>query len=760
MLNQPINVIPSVLSGVGEGVVDATLPLTVSWQVSGDTPMLAYQIVIQQNDTDSTEVYDSGKVTLLEPFYGNDRNGNIQMFSANEITAAELSTAGIINGYTNGYKIVITQWWGATDDDSITQTSPSYFVTRDTPTVTIDIPSYTESNPYNRKSITVDASFTQAQGDTVKTVRWYLYNGQEDNAQNLLLDTGDIETQLLQFYYDGLFPENYYLLQVSIQSSSGTTVNAQSVIYVEYPLGQDVGEVTVCKPVGKDYIEVSWNARSYIAGETSGDVSYTDGAIHIESGDTLAYDPMNIEAPWSLAWRGSANISGGDTINIVNLSDGSDSLVLSLSNTAAKFSYNGNIIFSKTITGHSSDVFTFVITPSHYYIRQDTYSGGTIPSESLYPSSTLYPSESTSAVNFFDGAITYTQFNIASLVLNGEQTCDYILIESGEMSQEQIQQILGDTYYQPIIDYNTMFLSNFDSETTIAFMSGTGGKGLGSAVYRRAKGKQILEHVVDAAGGVTAIRDYGALSRTEYQYYVFLIGINIYAEAFGSGTITPQYNNYTLMECIYNSEDGAYHVQASYPFACNVSQGAISNNNTPNVMQNFTRYPNRQSVNTRYASGTLTALIGTVNQTEGTYTDTWELADKISELSTSQNPKFLRDMKGKIWRVETSSAITTEISTSNVFMPLKVTIPWVEVGSSEAESIVATPSDPVFLIDTVSQTSLDINPQTGRLVWTRPDDYAGTIISLNGSQLVSTTPSDVYPAKLNINKDGFLIVNT
>ena len=97
MLNQPINVIPSVLSGVGEGVVDATLPLTVSWQVSGDTPMLAYEIVIQQNDTDSTEMLDTGKVTLSNPFYGNDRSGNVQTFSATPITASQLSTAGIEN---------------------------------------------------------------------------------------------------------------------------------------------------------------------------------------------------------------------------------------------------------------------------------------------------------------------------------------------------------------------------------------------------------------------------------------------------------------------------------------------------------------------------------------------------------------------------------------------------------------------------------------------------------------------------------------
>lgn len=760
MLNQPINVIPSVLSGVGEGVVDATLPLTVSWQVSGDTPMVAYEIVIQQNDTDSTEMLDTGKVTLNNPFYGNDRSGNVQTFSATPITASQLSTAGIENGYENGYKILITQWWGDDDSESITQTSPSVFITRDAPTVSlIFFPNpYTPSNPYNHKDITINAEFEQEQGDTVKTVRWYLYQGQQAVQSNLLLDTGDIDTQLLELYYDGLFPSTYYLVRVDVQTSSGVTVSDQATVYVNYPIGQDVGEVTVCKPVGENYIQVSWSARSSIDGEASGEVSYENGMIHIGDQDALTYSPMNISAPWTFVWRGSAGISNNQ-IDIVNIHGEENDAYILLTSSEVSFTVDGNIIFSKAITGHTVDTFTIIITPTHYYIRQDTFTGGTIPAETLYPMTNLYPSEATDTTNLYDGAITYTQFPITALVLTGEQICDYIWIESGEISQAEIQRILGDTYYQPIADYNTMFLSSFDAETTTAYMSGSGGNGIGSAVYRREQGKQILEHVVDAGAGILSIRDYGAKSRTQYQYYVFAIGINIYAEAFGSGTITPQYNNYTLMECVYDEDDGAYHVQAAYPFACNVAESGMSNNNAPNIMLNFTRYPNRQSVSTRYASGTLSALIGSVDQAKATYTDSWELADRISALSTSTNPKFLRDMKGKIWRVETSEAITTEISTKNVFIPIKITIPWVEVGDADTSSIVAVPSDPVYEMDTINLTTVDVDLQTGMLVWTTPDDYTGTVLSLSDNILKAETPKDVYPAALQITEDERLIAS-
>lgn len=111
MLFQPSNISPSTFSGIGASVVDVLQGLTVSWQVNGDTPMLAYQITILQNDSTSTSMYSTGKITLSTPFQTHDKNGAPQFFST-QISAATLSSYGIVNGYANGYKTVIKQWWG------------------------------------------------------------------------------------------------------------------------------------------------------------------------------------------------------------------------------------------------------------------------------------------------------------------------------------------------------------------------------------------------------------------------------------------------------------------------------------------------------------------------------------------------------------------------------------------------------------------------------------------------------------------------
>ena len=56
MLFQPTNIVPSSLSGIGSGTIDATEPFIATWQVNGRSKMVAYQIDIYANDSSSTFV--------------------------------------------------------------------------------------------------------------------------------------------------------------------------------------------------------------------------------------------------------------------------------------------------------------------------------------------------------------------------------------------------------------------------------------------------------------------------------------------------------------------------------------------------------------------------------------------------------------------------------------------------------------------------------------------------------------------------------
>ena len=251
MLFQPSNIYPSTFSGIGAGTVDVTQGLNVSWQVNGDTPMTAYQIKIYQNDTDSTLMYDSGKQTVTPAFEPHDRFGNPTFFNT-LISAASMSSAGIVNGYQYGYKMLITQWWSA--DDNVEQTSASVFITRSTPTLVIDaIPSPVTSN-----SITITATYTQDEGDPISTVEWVF--AQAGNESTPIKETGAISTQVLSFDADGLITGNTYSIMCNIVTSNGMEASTGFIQFnVSYPsITGDIG-CQVAQMKNSSAVYLSWN---------------------------------------------------------------------------------------------------------------------------------------------------------------------------------------------------------------------------------------------------------------------------------------------------------------------------------------------------------------------------------------------------------------------------------------------------------------------------------------------------------------------
>lgn len=262
MLFQPSNISPSTLSGIGAGTVDVTLGLTVSWQVNGDTPMTAYKITIYQNDTASTQKYTTGKISLSSPYFQpHDKNGNPQFFST-QISAANLSAAGIVNGYANGYKLLITQWWSA--NDYVEQTSASVFNTLKNPVLTIDTISGTSM------AETITATYSQAQGDPISTVEWvFAVAGSEDTP---LKQTGTVTTQILSFDVDGLMDGVTYSIECNVVTAGGVYISTGFIQFtVSYSVTAEQVTYTLGQLKGSNGVYLTWNAMAG-AGITTYDI--------------------------------------------------------------------------------------------------------------------------------------------------------------------------------------------------------------------------------------------------------------------------------------------------------------------------------------------------------------------------------------------------------------------------------------------------------------------------------------------------------
>lgn len=876
-LYQPTQIVPSSLSGYGDGVIDITEPLIVSWQVNGFSALVAYQIVIYQNDTDSTQMLDTGKITLSEPFYGTNENGDQELFHADEITAADMSTAGMTNGYANGYKIIITQWWGSTDDESITQTSASVFITRDIPSIVMDA----ISSPLASKELSVGATYTQAQGDTLSWVRWTL----KDSSGNMLKDTGRVSTGVLRFDYDGLFSGSSYDIECSIETENGVTATTGPITFnVSYSMSPSEGLVDVCRRAGQPYVEVSWSDRSAISGTGSGEYSIAGGLLRLPAGSSVTWnesggDPITFVAPWSMAWRAqiptlvgknlfdvssitwnsgirgddgtptasgsshytseisvlpdtqytiSGSITGpsktwrvyylqtdgtwiertgsyssepktittpancgkiqiqcntsfdlsdvqieyGDqatpfepygTANPVTLTcENSDTIEVIVKNTSVSIEQNGTPLMTQALTMKKNDTLVLAMTPTKWYLKQVTYTGGLLPAPDLYPSSTLYPAPVYQQINTWEGTLTYTQENITGFTLNGAQTCEYLWLYRGELPQSIVYNLMGGEWFEPSFDSMTLFLATFANNDLNADVSGGAGDVVyGMTIYRRESDNEVLLHIADVEPGFTLFRDFGCKANTLYTYFLYVRGQDTYVSApFKSDAIQPRFNFYTLMECERDQTDKhQYHVLQAFLVSGNLNAGSISNGNNPNILTNFTRYPIRQGVPQNYKSGVLTSLIGAVDYTVNSYSDTWELADRIQELSLSQNALFLKDMKGAMWMIHTNGPISMSVDNKSYAQPIQMSFPWVEVGSAEGLSIVSLPTDSTWPKDEIINTSVYVDTNTGELLWTIPNVYEGSTLSISDNgKLIAQGSGNIEMAEIAIDSNENLIV--
>ena len=393
MLFQPSNIYPSTFSGIGAGTVDVTQGLNVSWQVNGDTPMTDYQIRIYQNDTDSTLMYDSGKQAVTPAFEPHDKYGNPTFFNT-LISAASLSSAGIVNGYQYGYKMLITQWWDT--NDYVEQTSVSVFITRSTPTLVIDaIP-----NPVATNSITITATYTQDEGDPISTVEWVF--AQAGSESTPIKETGAISTQVLSFEADGLITGNTYSIMCNIVTSNGMEASTGFVQFnVSYPsITGDIG-CQVAQMKNSSAVYLSWN-------QIGGNVlkyPYEDSTKTVNGITFTVNDEGNVTASGTASADATFDLESG-TLSALKLYAGEKLLITTLNDSVSiqvtETDAYGNVV--STVTG--TDPLQYIVPETENTLTFSVLvkNGQVLSSETLQPM--MYIEDDITAIN--DLTITMT----------------------------------------------------------------------------------------------------------------------------------------------------------------------------------------------------------------------------------------------------------------------------------------------------------------------------------------------------------------
>lgn len=743
-LFMPSMIVPDARSGLGLGVIDATKPMTVSWHINGPSALTAYQISIFLNDSASTQKYTTGQLTTGCPAYGTSNTGEIQFFSYT-IPASALSGAGITNG--NEYKLVITQWWSA--NDSITQTSASAFVTRATPTLSIN--TIGTAGVVSTRYYSFTGSYSQAQGDVLNWFRWRI--AYADGEDDPFFDTQNVSgTMDISCSYDGFFTETDYIIRLTAQTENGVEIDTGWVPFsVSYITADTTGELSASCVGGTDAILVSWADIGYIPGTATGDVEIVNNDIAIlQEGASVAWNQtgttsMSLAAPWSVIWKGTL---GAQNATIFTLAQSTGNITLSYNYASATITLakGGTTLVSQSGIINTPTV-TVALTPTNLYIRSEYMGGGLYPATTLYPVTTLYPAGDTiPMVDTYTLTPTYTQSAITSVTVGGYQECDFIEVIKGTPSTETITAAITNGDYTPGLNETDYLMADWSSGYNAGTLDIGGDSLQGFALYRRRGDDANLVKVAETGTKVGEVYDYGAVSQGgPYSYYLFPVGATTYiSNPLVSGATTPCWWNWTLMECEETGNNN-FLVLAAYRFRLNIESGGVSNNNSPALLANFTPYPKVQLSPQNYKSGTLTGLIGVVNWEDGQprYEDTIAWRDAIYALSRTQNALFLKNRKGDLLRIRISAPVTMTTMDNSKEQAQTMTLPWAEVGSAEGVSLYsieyvgvqsakgAVSPDDQYIVNTADATATAGDIRSPETAYAKGKKITGSVVDGN-----------------------------
>lgn len=185
----------------------------------------------------------------------------------------------------------------------LNQYSDNVFLTRTAPTLTIDA----FTTPLDKIVNTFTATYTQAEGDSVKWVRWELINNTQSKT---VADTGEINTYVFSYTYDGFMNDENYTLNCYTETENGVPVMASVTFDVSYQMPQAEGEIKLlCN--SDSSVTLSWAQASDIMGEATDPEGYSinDNVLTLNEDNAIEWDEKNgqtlsIPTPQSIAYKG------------------------------------------------------------------------------------------------------------------------------------------------------------------------------------------------------------------------------------------------------------------------------------------------------------------------------------------------------------------------------------------------------------------------------------------------------------------------
>lgn len=645
MLHQPTNITPSSLANIGNTAVSAYDALTVTWQLNGDTPLVAYKIDFYLNNSTSQSLFSTGKVTVSPSVAPKDKYGDPVFFAVTP--GYPWSHIGVSNG--NTYKYKITQYWGSGTNDYTEQYSDTVFSAVAEPDLSIVLNYPPEAgNVFPSPHISMTANVQLGSGDAVRAVRWVVSHGA------IIDDTGYIETPVLDYEYDGITPDSHssYTVACYIQTQLGMTAQAERSFDCFYETTASPDFTAKCNCDGSVALNCPIDGIKSIPGTATpaSGATFSGGNLVLAAGAKVRWTTYGISAPYYIGYKG---IWGSTAVEIFRLSNlAGNTLSVTAGGGRVTLYLNGSQL-TYLIPGSlkAGEAFCVQISPTKFSFvgQDDTTRSISLPNFDFV---TVGAASNTSALTAIYMYITKTIPTDAAM--NNEIT--------------------------PVFDSNTVMLTQFDNGTLEA----------GNADKYKVRFYRDDKALATVSASNPTLTDYGAIPGEKYYYMAFKIVTGEFSgngivPASGAVGVNPE--AYQLIEAAEDeTEYDRYNVVSVWSFRSNAEDMSIGNGNEPTLLANFTKYPLRQGSSQAPRSGTLSALLS--NPIGGVYKDTYAQLQALYALSQTDNALFLKHPKGFVYRVHISSPITGTVNLASNTMPTTVSVPWIEIGDTEGISLV------------------------------------------------------------------------
>lgn len=691
---QPTNVYPDLVSGTENGTIlydpntASSTYVTVSWNVNGNSTLVAYKVDIYENNAASTLSYSTGKMTLGTPFSAVDAYGNVQRFTCQILVEKFVTAAKAANGYTG--KIKITQWWSA--NDSVEQQSMSVY--RVTGISSISAGRIDNMNYYGGV-YKFQGTFTSPNPDNFNTsvvwARWQIFN--DASLSNCVQDTGKVwGATSYQWINQQLRPGFVYYVVFSVLTSMGEMLEADPVSVDFDSAGKYLsitGSVTAeCKP-NIQAIQITAKYSDILQGVSAPNSDFStyvnsSGELYITPTATATWTIPETASgtEWGFMWIGRPSL----TAQIVTVTNGDGKFArLDTYQGTTRITYEGQVIQLGSFSSGET-VYLYVTTgtgadASNWYFYMGKYTGGTYSYSRYQLNGFLFNKGAT--VKFGNSTSTGTSTTSVFRIVYGEQGYLYVAATTGQdgstLPNPQVVLPYPNDVAKAELGYGVISYFGMDTVRDGAVCRSVNG---GPAEY-------FAEFSGIADGAEIVYFDYGTASGNSYEYFVYNKNdIIIRPTMHSTGMVFPCWWDWALIEAEPDGVWAKYKPVNVFRFNLNAASGSDGNGSAPGVYNNFTRYPIVMRDTTNRHSGTLTGLIGYIGA-PGEYTDSTAIRDALRALSTTKNALFLRSRRGDFFKVAIASEITTSVTDNSPKQQITASVPWVEIGPVDGSVVEA-----------------------------------------------------------------------